>query len=155
VQGKSHVLELGLTRRGVEDIGDVQSITLGKSQVLRGEELLTVLWEGHNINEADELYHTVWKTIEGVKTIKSPVTGFILETHLENQWVDEEVPLLSMMVSNKAVFETYPSMVDEESYERIISKFPPGRFAEFQEAASDPVSSVVLAIDFEDLKKHV
>lgn len=127
---KSHVLDLGLTRRGVEDIGDVQSIVLVKPEVRQGDDLLRVNWEGHNITAADELYHTMWETVEESITIKSPITGTVQETDIDNPWIDSDDYLLSIEASEHSVFSAFSTLVDEESYDKIVRKLPPGRFEE-------------------------
>lgn len=127
------MLELGLTHRGVEDIGDVQSIALcSDSQVIRkGQDLLRVSWEGHAISEADELYHTTWETVEGFTMIKAPLTGEIKETDVDKPWIDSDDALLSMTATENALFSAFSHLVCEDSYNKIIQNMPPGRFAEF------------------------
>ena len=128
---KTHLLELGLTHRGVEDIGDVQSIALQpNANVRKGQDLLRVLWEGHSISEADELYHTTWETVEGFTMIKSPMTGTIQETDIEKPWIDADDALVSMEATEKALFTAFSHLVCEDSYNKIIQNMPPGRFAE-------------------------
>lgn len=127
---KTHVLEMGLTHRGVEDIGDVQSISLLQpdSQVRKGQDLLRVSWEGHAITAADELYHTVWETVEGFTMIQSPMTGVVQET--DTPWIDADDSLLSMTATEKSLFTAFSHLVCEDSYNKIIQNMPPGRFAE-------------------------
>lgn len=128
---KKHLLELGLTQRGIEDIGDVQSILLQQNaHVRQGQDLLRVSWEGHSISDADELYHTVWETVEGFTMLKSPVTGTIEETDISNPWVDADDYLLSMTASERNLFSAFSQLVCEDSYTKIVQKMPPGRFAE-------------------------
>ena len=82
-------MEIGLTKRGLDDIGDVSSITTHshhRHKEDRAEDkyvvdnkyhddllLCTIDWEGHSITGADELYHTVWETFERQTRIYSPI----------------------------------------------------------------------------------
>lgn len=96
------VVDIGITDRGLDDIGDINAIvrrdkreseggvpfsteaqqhqkqnnnTCENSHVKRGEIVLDIHWDGHIITTADELYHTVWETVEGVTSIKTPIAG--------------------------------------------------------------------------------
>lgn len=110
---KTHLLEIGLTGRGVEDIGNVQSILLQQDSTVRqGQDLLRVLCE------------------EGFTTLKSPVTGRIHETDISTPWIDADDYLLSMTATEKEVFSAFSKLVCEESYNKIVEKLPPGRFAQ-------------------------
>lgn len=130
-QEKKHVLEIGLTQRGVEEIGDVQSIRLEQNSTVRqGDELLRISWEGQKISEADELYHAVWETVEGFTTLKSPVSGQIHEADTSKPWIDADDYLLSMTASEKEVFSAFSRLVCEDTYNKIVRDLPPGRFAE-------------------------
>ena len=77
-----HVRQVGLTQRGLEELGDIESIdgpVARASLVKAGEPLVSLEWSGFKITEADELYHTVWENVEGVKQISLPVDASILE----------------------------------------------------------------------------
>ena len=134
---KTHVLELGLTHRGIADIGDVQSVRLlpndhqqPQKRVRAGQDLLQVSWEGHSISEADELYHTRWETISGSTVLKSPITGTIQGTDIDNPWIDADDYLLSMTATEKEVFSAFSRLVCEDTYNRLVERMPPGRFEE-------------------------
>lgn len=104
---KWYRVQLGLTQRGLDDIGDVSRIERMISDppspaastslpsaastsaepsaqqlvdVARRQELLRIYHEGHIITSADELYHAVWDTITDHVSICSPVAGKILST---------------------------------------------------------------------------
>jgi hypothetical protein len=92
-------IEIGLTKRGIEDIGDITSIqslvvpnnssstiinnNINKfataNLVTRGQELVQIHYEGHTITSADELYHTVWETYTDQLSVCSPVEGQFIE----------------------------------------------------------------------------
>lgn len=82
---RRRLLQIGLTERGMEDIGDVTMIQLSFLQqqqqkpmvVARGHPLVTIHFEGHSITSADELYHAVWETYEDTVTVESPVEGIV------------------------------------------------------------------------------
>jgi hypothetical protein len=130
---KTHVLEMGLTKRGVEDIGDVSSILLERDpeeSLSEGEDLLRINWDCHSITAADELYHTVWETVDGVTKLKSPVAGTIRATDIGNPWVDADDSLLSIAASEKSIANAFPNLMDEDAYNKFVEKIAPGRFSE-------------------------
>ena len=80
--------EVGITDRGLDDIGDITSIqfplhstSASNTQqntwckVKKDQEILNIHWDAHFITKADELYHTIWETIDETTSIKSPVDG--------------------------------------------------------------------------------
>eukprot|EP00814_Leptocylindrus_danicus_P011961 CAMPEP_0116031414 /NCGR_PEP_ID=MMETSP0321-20121206/17492_1 /TAXON_ID=163516 /ORGANISM="Leptocylindrus danicus var. danicus, Strain B650" /LENGTH=221 /DNA_ID=CAMNT_0003506519 /DNA_START=244 /DNA_END=906 /DNA_ORIENTATION=- len=75
------VVDIGITDRGLDDIGDINSIIVRRRRnsadlvVKRHETVLDVHWDGHIITTADELYHTVWENVEGVTSIQTPIAG--------------------------------------------------------------------------------
>eukprot|EP00531_Pseudo-nitzschia_arenysensis_P016302 CAMPEP_0116157126 /NCGR_PEP_ID=MMETSP0329-20121206/23182_1 /TAXON_ID=697910 /ORGANISM="Pseudo-nitzschia arenysensis, Strain B593" /LENGTH=157 /DNA_ID=CAMNT_0003654221 /DNA_START=30 /DNA_END=503 /DNA_ORIENTATION=- len=95
------ILEIGLTERGLEDIGDVTSLQQPKASFKRGDELLRINFDGHSITSADELYHTVWETFSDQLSIVSPVSGKATETEsslesLEEDGFDEDTVLVGI-----------------------------------------------------------
>ena len=80
-------LEIGITERGLDDIGDIQNITsIHRSMnndnnspqlVQRGDELLQIHFDGHTRTSADELYHAIWETYSDKVSIQSPISGRI------------------------------------------------------------------------------
>lgn len=106
-------VDVGITHRGLDDIGDISSIescyTIHKASfegqhassssttttkttsdkkdynqlVQKGDEILRIHWDGHLISHADELYHTVWDTISDSTSIRSPLDGILSEIHVD------------------------------------------------------------------------
>jgi hypothetical protein len=80
-------LEIGITDRGLDDIGDIRNITsihrsMKKSNnsqqlIQRGDELLQIHFDGHTRTSADELYHAIWETYSDNVSIQSPISGRI------------------------------------------------------------------------------
>jgi hypothetical protein len=119
------ILELGITERGLEDIGDITSLqqsadffkrSCGKINqndgvsVQRGDELLQIHFDGHSISSADELYHTVWETFSDHLSILSPISGRIIETEsdmdatlksLEQEGIDEQTILMGIKTTEE------------------------------------------------------
>ena len=118
-------LEMGMTERGLEDIGDITSVqpsvttmstktnnkntknynSTAAAAVQRGDELLQIHFDGHCITSADELYHTVWETYSDHVSIQSPVSGIIGDTETdidaifksaELDGIDEETVLMEI-----------------------------------------------------------
>lgn len=119
------MVDVGLTKRGLDDIGDITSIqiipsafhkkTLEKASqeevslpplplklpvhaVKYGQEIVKLNWDAHLITGADELYHTVWETISETTTIVAPVDGELVAIHCkeDDEWVDEDMVLFTL-----------------------------------------------------------
>lgn len=138
-------LEIGLTERGMEDVGDVTSIQFmvpktNTTNIAKGQELLQIHYEGHSITSADELYHTVWETFTGKLSVYSPVTGQFLErsatptTETQNQdcSIDDTTTLVANLITTKEEWESarMENLVGETCYLEAIRKLPRGKFAE-------------------------
>jgi len=170
-------IELGMTERGMEEVGDIVSIRrslmvmehdekqqkqqqqqrqqeeevhdnarllsdaddprshhcLPRTVVKEGDLLLTVEWEGHTITSADELYHTVWETFEGTKSIRSPVNGFLQKniSFDDNDNDFDENSVLIRMNTTLGELEratTNEILLKEMDYARILKKISPGMF---------------------------
>jgi hypothetical protein len=134
---QSYSLEIGLTQRGLDDIGD---LTLMKPLVSRaaaihpGHKLLNLEWEGHSITSADELYHTVWESFSGVTTIESPVSGFVEEVeHSSNMYLDDDTILVKLTTTELELKAAKKSLlVKEPEYLRGLGCTPPGKFADLE-----------------------
>lgn len=114
----SLILEVGLTKRGVEDIGDVSSILLERDpdeSFTEGADLLRIKWEGHHY---------------GVTKLKSPVAGTIKATDIANPWIDTDDYLLRIAASEKSFADAFPKLMDEETYKEFVQRLAPGRFSD-------------------------
>ncbi|KAL3925978.1 MAG: hypothetical protein SGILL_000025 [Bacillariaceae sp.] len=151
-------LKIGLTERGIEDIGDVtsvQSTVLSQQdrqndkdfQVKRGQELLQIHFEGHAITAADELYHTSWETFSDQLNVVSPISGTLLsamdddddndgsiltnEAH-DDEIIDEDTVLARLKVK-EGDFQRQcmeHNLVHEPQYIRLVQKSGPGKFSD-------------------------
>ena len=142
----SRILELGITERGLEDIGDVTSLqrlaakeTKAGTRLKRGDELLRIHFDGHSITSADELYHTVWETFSDHLSILSPVSGRTAENEsdlnaslksLEEDGFDEETVLMDIETTQEEWDDIcrQNQFVDQSQYFKIIEKQPRGAF---------------------------
>jgi hypothetical protein len=125
---------MGLTSRGLEEVGDVVSLRKMRTpdtKLKEGDTILVVEWEGHSITNADELYHTIWNTLEGTKTIRSPVNG-VIETISDDITFDENSVLIRMVTSlNELERATEKDiLIKESNYARLLTKISPGMFKE-------------------------
>jgi len=77
------ILEVGLTRHGANEIGDVEQIEFTTGDFKSADVLCTLDWTGFKITEADELYHTIWENAEGKREISLPLDGRILEVNTD------------------------------------------------------------------------
>lgn len=130
---------LGLTERGYEEIGDVEGVrvlspTTTVSAV--GQDLVGISWHGHRITRADELYHTVWETIEEDSTVRSPVRGELLEVASETclEEYGSDAWLAKVSTTKEMLWEDVNSgndaWVDEEEYDARTEQMPRGAFAD-------------------------
>lgn len=129
-------LELGLTQRGIDDIGDVTSITLipdRESTIRVGENVVRIEWDGHYRSEADELYHATWETYSEVTTLALPIEGRIVSADIDPPYyLEENVPLLRLATCQEALQANLPHLVTLQEYLHSVAKGAPGKFAEDQ-----------------------
>jgi hypothetical protein len=138
-------LEIGLTERGMEDIGDITSIqsmisTNGSTNIVKGQELLQIHYDGHSITSADELYHTVWETFSDKVSVHSPVAGEFMKTsdtttitsQYQEYFIDDSTALVVNLVTTKEEWESASKeyLAGETLYLEAIQKLPRGTFAE-------------------------
>ena len=127
-------VEIGLTARGLEEVGDIVSLRKMRTpdtKIKEGDAILVVEWEGHSITNADELYHTIWETLEGAKTIRSPVNG-VIETISDDITFDENSVLIRMVTSLDDLERATENdiLIRESNYARLLTKISPGMFKE-------------------------
>ena len=151
------ILELGLTERGLEDIGDFSKLTFLKQQldvskrnfrevadnegscIRRGDGLVQIHYDGHSISSADELYHTVWESFSDHMSIISPVSGRMAETEpgmgvalnlMEQEGIDEESVLMGIETTEDEWEDVcrQNDFVSGLEYFEIVKKQPRGAF---------------------------
>ena len=146
------MLEIGLTERGIEDIGDITSIktsmimNLGNendnknnnaivvqnvnNNVSKGDELLQIHFEGHTITSADELYHTIWETYSDLLSVKSPVSGSVVDITHDDDF-DEDTVIVKMEVSEEEWQDACRNqLIPEPGYLRLLETLPRGKFSD-------------------------
>ena len=127
-------VQVGITDRGLDDIGDITSVKPAipdvGTELKRGDDLVNIEWDGHAITAADELYHTVWETISGVKTIQSPVQGTILNVFNGNRGVNEDDVICEVSTCEESLQSGIQNLVEESEYNRLIDQTTPGNFSE-------------------------
>jgi hypothetical protein len=150
----SWCVQVGITERGLDDLGDVTSVlqipALNKNDstsnnhsggalqqnasanVVAGQDLIRIHWEGYAQTSADELYHTVWETIEGAHTIPSPVSGQIehIVDNVDQEEVDEETVLVELSCDEASLQQAAIGWIEEKEYLDCIQKQSRGKFAE-------------------------
>lgn len=148
---RSWDIKIGITERGFDEIGDIEeiepffenkkmhthnntSLSSLPSLLIKGDNFLKISWHGHRITQADELYHTVWETVEGNHIISSPLTGKLTEVATKSCWdqFGEDMWLARLSVTGPYMNELIKdkSWVDEEEYYNAVENFPPGAFAD-------------------------
>ena len=127
-------IEIGITDRGLQDLGDISHITRRKrvhDTVEKGENLLSVDWDGHRITTADELYHTVWETISGIYSLNAPSNGRIEYIIEGNDIVDEDEVLVTLSTDENSLQSMLAGLVSEEEYLNSVEDNP-GAFNELE-----------------------
>lgn len=136
----------GMTEQGMDRLGDIvqlqslvalpsdSTISTNAAVIVQGQDLLKVHWEGYEWTEADELYHTVWESIEGVETVQAPVTGKFLHvatksTHDETVIIDEDSVWVEQECRQEDLVRAAASWTDETAYLKWVETLSPGRFA--------------------------
>ena len=148
-------IQLGLTQRGLDDIGDISHVerklsttrkqenhqsqqlpTVGSvEEIKRQQEFLKIVHEGHAITAADETYHTVWDTITEELSIVSPADGWVISSvktvHDEDydqiaRYVDSETILMDMISTKDEVEHVFPLSSINTMDDTIIRRFSTG-----------------------------
>jgi hypothetical protein len=121
-----------MTEQGMDRLGDItqiQSLYELNDHILQGQEFLRVRWEGYNWTEADELYHTVWETVEGEESILSPVTGNVVSiANSDYSIIDEDIPWAELECDEHDLLREAASWVDETAYQEWANTLAPSRF---------------------------
>mmetsp|Transcript_70 Transcript_70/g.127 ORF Transcript_70/g.127 Transcript_70/m.127 type:complete len:187 (+) Transcript_70:338-898(+) len=158
VRQSHRLLEMGITERGLEDIGDITSVRWSAARhfdtngpgrteneiesttrVRKGDELLQIHFDGHAITSADELYHTVWETFSDHVSIRSPIAGSIrhnernvdeLVESFELDGIDETTVLMEITATQEEWDRAcrHESLVTELEYLNTIQLKPRGAF---------------------------
>jgi hypothetical protein len=144
----SWCVQVGITARGLDDLGDVTSVLQAQAFknttnneitsknpsaiVVAGQDLIQIHWEGYAQTSADELYHTVWDTIEGVQTFPSPVSGQIehIVDNVDQEEVDEETVLVELSCDEASLQQAAIGWIEEKEYLDIIQRQSRGKFAD-------------------------
>jgi hypothetical protein len=133
-------VQMGFTETGLDHLGDVTAIqriiidnnnNSTQSNVNSGDDLLNVTWEGFTQTGADELYHTVWETMEGGTVIQSPVAGrvsSICQDDPNKIEVDDETVLAEISCMQDDLLEAAQDWIEQEDYEKSLRE--PGKFAD-------------------------
>lgn len=146
----ARLLQLGLTERGISDVGSVVAVTpkaLPGTAVQAGDPLLEIEWDGHHITQADELYHTRFETFTSHTTLRAPVGGMVvaLQEASAVKSLDPELWLAQLHVEELVEEEVGSSFIDglaalsatdlvgSAMYAEAVAAAGPGRFSEEEE----------------------
>ena len=98
--------------------------------VTKGKEILRLDWDGYEITDGDEMYHTIWKNIEGSYIINSPVDGNLEYIAAKTDIIDEDQVLLEISTTEERLGCAIQYLVCEEEYDKLKESTPPGTFAQ-------------------------
>jgi hypothetical protein len=144
-------VDVGMTIRGIEDIGDVQKyefetdivqatnspLALPRRILSAGKDtVLTIHWDAHHITAADELYHTVWETVSEQTLVTCPVNGWLedinasLSTkHKAAPDLEEDTVLFTIRTNYESIQSQCRNLCSKDEYEEIVeSSSERGRF---------------------------
>ena len=154
---QSQRLSLGLTARGLEQIGDITFLRrLAQPErgtvLAAGSPLVEVGWDGHRISNADELYHTIYEYVEGATLVSVPacagavrLLGAVAEIKppaLEDDEIGPDTPLATI------------ELVDGiEGWERVRAELVPEHA--YDDDADDADDSYSVAFDSARLQEPV
>jgi glycine cleavage system H lipoate-binding protein len=125
---------LGITDRGIEEIGDLVSVrpllAAGES-VEQQDGLMQIEWAGMMITDGDELYHTKWANVEGETTVRAPCSATVTAIcepldRLENLCAEDWLVELEL----KEPTASLDDLVDEMQYLEAVAQAGPGPFGE-------------------------
>ena len=145
-------IDVGITDRGLDDIGDVTSIEnfIGKSDSIdrsdrsslnnqklkTGDDVLKINWDAHFISAADELYHTSWESISDTTTLVSPLGGTHGEICLEDEtMIDSDTTLFTMRTDNECIQRRKGDFLHFDAYQEFVGTSEHGKFYEFDHSS--------------------
>ena len=127
-------VQWGLTKEGMDRLGDITKLKRHvelNDEVRQWQTFLSVEWEGYNWTAADELYHTVWESVEGEEGISSPVSGKVIRiVDSDKTIVDEDVAWAELECQEADLLRDAASWVDEPSYQKWVETLAPSRFSD-------------------------
>jgi len=135
IAGNIVLIDIGITKRGLDDIGDITKILPQcdptGTLIKQGQELVKIEWDAHVITTADELYHAVWENVNGVFSISSAVDGILAATIPSSvTYIDDTDVMATIATSKESITLAIQqhNLVDESTYHRMISRQSPGQF---------------------------
>lgn len=132
-------MDVGITSRGLEDIGDINTITSSNSniglnkKINAGDYVIDIEWDGHVRSESDELYHASWETFTKETAILSPVSGTIRNMNIVERpsihtVLDDDTTLFSVEVDDDTYQALSLKFINEEMYKKALQNLPRGIF---------------------------
>ncbi|KAL1510863.1 hypothetical protein AB1Y20_005695 [Prymnesium parvum] len=132
--------EIGLTARGLQDVGTVHAWKCVREvggAVSAAEPLIHIDWDGQQISDGDELYHTTWNTVEGRTTLRAPMDGVLLFLHDGSGPIDPQTRLAELRV-DKPGLNGAKGLMNEEAYMRAVEGLSPGMFGGEEDNTGGP-----------------
>lgn len=130
-------VEIGLSPRGLADIGDVTAIKAVQTNIgwltKEGDSLVVIDWDAHIISSADELYHTVWETVSEQTTVRAPISGVVEHINAINSLkdsLDEDTILARIKTDTASLHQSGEQLMAEDAYREYLTTIPPGKFTE-------------------------
>ena len=129
---------IGLTRRGLEDVGEATAIEfsspVGHRECSVDAVLFGIDWEAMKISDGDELYHTTWANITGRKRVYWPVSGTVASVNeaLSVPNIEEKDWLVELILDCDL---QSTSLLTESEYLKVVQEQGPGLFGDEDDAA--------------------
>ena len=139
VHDRTWRIQWGLTAEGMDRLGDItklERLVDKNNHARQGHDVLAVAWEGYEWTEADELYHTVWESVEGIERIASPVTGRLVHVaDSDTSVIDEDIIWAEVECQADDVARAAAHWVDESAYLEWVNTLGPSKFSDPAETA--------------------
>jgi len=129
---------IGLTRRGLQDVGEATAIEfsspVGHRECSVDAVLFGIDWEAMKISDGDELYHTTWANIAGRKQVYWPVSGTVASVNeaLPVRDIEEKDWLVELILDGDLQSS---SLLTESEYLKVVQEQGPGLFGDEDDAA--------------------
>ena len=142
-----NVARLGLTARGLEDVGSIDRImplVEAGDRVDRNTPLVEIEWAAYRIGAADELYHSAWANVEGSYTLEGPAPCTLRTVHhtalAKPQDICDRTWLVEVELDEGA---SLPELLDAEAYDAHVAGLDRGPFADEDAAHGDLLASIL------------
>lgn len=128
--GGASTWRVGLTDRAFDDAGDLRTVTTDVEVgafVRANQTLVRAEWDAFKISDGDELYHTIWESVEGEIALRSPFNATVVAVNSATLSDPASVGPDDWLVELAPLPDTLLDVLDEKSY---LAQCGAGQFAD-------------------------